>query len=472
MTVLIRANAVLTDAVLNVFGLLREMPSLRRFFAAFAQSQVGTGAAYVALLLVAYQRLHASWAISLVLLGEFLPGIVLAPVFGALADRMSRRRLAVAADLLRAGCFVALALVPSFAATVVLALLAGVGTAAFRPAINAALPGLVPPQRRSELTALFYASVNLGLMLGPALTAALLQVTSGPVVLVLNAASFLVSAALLSGLDLGPRPGEAPAEDEDETSSSLWADTRAGARAVVARPELPVVMGVGALVVLTGAVGNVVAPLLTTGPLHAGGTGYSVLMTVYGMGMIAGSWINARAGSNIDGLRRRWLFGIALSGAAMAAAALAPNLAFALVGFTLIGLGENLLVGPEMRLVQELVTEQLMGRVFGLKDVLENIAFVTAFVGAGALLSLAGVRAVLAAAGVLTLALAGVGTVAMLRARKRPGQARRNDGQRGGAWTSPPEPEDVQAATHERHREAVGAAVLDLEAHPLPCGIE
>ena len=124
-----------------MLGLLRDTPALRRFFAAFFQSQVGTGAAYVALLLVAYQRLHSGWAISLVLLGEFLPGIVLAPLFGSLADRVSRRRLAVCADLLRAACFVAIAIVPSFAATVVFALLAGVGTALFRPAINSALPG-------------------------------------------------------------------------------------------------------------------------------------------------------------------------------------------------------------------------------------------------------------------------------------------------------------------------------------------
>jgi len=77
-----------------------------------------------------------------------------------------------------------------------------------------------------------------------------------------------------------------------------------------------------------------------------------------------------------------------------------------------IGLGENLLVGPEMRLMQEMVVERMLGRVFGLKDVLENIAFVAAFVGAGALLTVAGVRAVFAGAGLVTVALAFVGAVA------------------------------------------------------------
>jgi MFS family permease len=296
--------------------------------------------------------------------------------------------------------------VPSFAATVALALLAGVGTALFRPAINAALPGMVPPERRSELTAIFYACVNAGVMVGPALSAGLLLLMHARFVLLLNAVTFVVSAALLAGVDLGPRAGEPV-----ERHTSVWADTRVGARAVREIPGVPVLLGVGALVVLTGAMFNVVAPLLATGPLHAKGVGYSALMTLYGAGMIAGSWTNARAGSNLDGLRRRWLFGIALSGAAMAVAALAPNIGLALIAFALIGLGENLLVGPEMRLVQELVAERLLGRVFGFKDVLENIAFVAAFVGAGALLSIAGVRVVFVGAGLLTLSLAAVGAL-------------------------------------------------------------
>jgi MFS family permease len=390
-----------------VFGLLRENRFLRRFFVSFFQSQVGTSAAYVALLLIAYHQLRSGWAISLVLLGEFLPGIVLAPVFGSLADRMSRRRLTISADLLRAACFGALAVVNSFAATVGLVLLAGVGTAMFRPAINAALPGMVPPERRSQLVALFYASVNTGLMLGPALTAGMLFFTTPQVVLVVNALSFVASALLLGGLDLGPHADD-PADPESPAHGSVWTQTAAGVRAVAEIPGLAVLIGVAALVVLTGAMFNVLAPLLATGPLHAGGSGYSVLMALYGTGMVAGSWANARAGSELVALRRRWLFGIAISGLAMVGAALAPNFAAAVIAFTLIGLAENLLVGPEMRLVQELVAERLLGRVFGLKDVLENVAFVSAFLGAGALLTLAGVRAVFVGAGVLTVGLAAV----------------------------------------------------------------
>lgn len=388
-----------------MLGLLRENRFLRRFFISFFQSQVGTSAAYVALLLIAYHELHSGWAIALVLLGEFVPGIVLAPLFGSLADRIPRRRLTISADVLRAASFVALAFVHSFITTVVLVLVAGVGTSMFRPAINAALPAMVPPARRSQLVALFYGSVNTGLMLGPALTAGMLLFTTPQVVLIANAATFVASALLLGGLDLGPHAGE---PREEEAHRSIWAQTATGARAVAETPGVAVLLGVAALVVLTGAMFNVLAPLLSTGPLHAGGTGYAVLMALYGTGMVAGSWANAHAGSELGALRRRWIFGIALSGVAMTAAALAPNFVTALVSFTLIGLAENLLVGPEMRLVQELVAQRLLGRVFGFKDLLENVAFVSAFLGAGALLALSGVRTVFLAAAVLTLGLAAV----------------------------------------------------------------
>lgn len=392
--------------------LLRENRDLRRFFGAFFQSQVGTGAAYVALLLVAYHRLHSGWAISLVLLGEFVPGIVLAPLFGSLADRVSRRQLAVCGDLLRASAFIALALIPSFVATVALAMLAGVGSAMFRPAINAALPGMVPAADRSRLIAVFYASVNTGMMIGPALAAVLLLFANAQQVLLVNAITFVISSLLLARVDLGPRSGEDVVDADDGPHESVWAQTVEGARAVIKIPGVVLVMVVGALVVLTGAMFNVFAPLLATGPLHAGGTGYSVLWALYGTGMVAGSWANARAGSEIAELRRRWLFGIALSGIAMTAAAVAPSLAVALIAFMLVGLAENLLVGPETRLVQELVAERMLGRVFGFKDVLENVAFVCAFLGAGALLTLAGVRAVFVGAGLATVALAVFGALA------------------------------------------------------------
>jgi MFS family permease len=382
------------------------VPPVRRFFAAHLQSQLGTGAAYVALLLVAYHRLHSAWAITVVLLADFIPGIVLSPVCGALADRMSRRWIAVAADLVRAAAFIALALTSSFVATVALALLAGVGTAVFNPALESALPSLVAPSERSRATALYGVVNNLGITVGPALTAVLTLFSGPSLVLGLNGATFAVSAALLAGVPLG-----AADRSEDGAPGSLWADTRAGARAATAIPGMTVLLLFSGAAVLAAGLMNVAEPLLATGPLHAGNAGYSLLVTSYGLGMVAASVLNSRLSALVASLRRRWLVGIAANGAGMLATALAPSLAIALITFAFTGMSNMLIVGPEVRLVQELSSDRLLGRVFGLRDLAGNVAFVVAFLGAGALLSTVGARAVFAVGGGALLVLAPLGAM-------------------------------------------------------------
>ena len=150
---------------------LRHERRARVFFAALAQSSLGNGAAYVALLLIALDRLDSAWAISAVLIADLLPAMVLGPLFGAIADRFSRRACCVVADLLRAGAFGGIALVDSFEATVALALVAGVGTALFTPAALSALPSLVEKQRLAPATALFGMFSDLGFTVGPVLAA-------------------------------------------------------------------------------------------------------------------------------------------------------------------------------------------------------------------------------------------------------------------------------------------------------------
>ena len=74
-------------------------------------------------------------------------------VFGALADRFSRRLLAVSADLLRSAAFVGLAFAGSFTAILALALVAGIGTALYHPAAKSALAGLAAPHGDSAMGA-------------------------------------------------------------------------------------------------------------------------------------------------------------------------------------------------------------------------------------------------------------------------------------------------------------------------------
>jgi MFS family permease len=398
-----------------MISLLRQ-PTLRRFFIAHGQSQLGTGAGYVALVLIAYHRLHSGWAIALVLLADFLPGTLLSSYFGVLADRYPRRPLVITAELGRAAAFVGLAFIGSFGATVGLALLAGVGTALFRPPINASLPELVGVEERSRATALYGALQNLGITVGPAVCGLALLFGPPTWVLIGNGATFLVSACLLARVPLGSRSGVA--SENGESPAGTWRAAREGLRCATQQPGLGPLILIGAASVLCAALINVVEPVLATVALHGGSSGFSILVSAYGLGMVAGSVYTSRLGSRLRTLRAHFLIAVAVTGLAMFGCAASANVVEALTPFAVAGFANTVIVVPEIRLLQELVAERLRGRVFGLWDSAECACFVIAFLAAGALLSVLGPRSVYVLSGTLLLVTAAVGA----RAFRLPGE--------------------------------------------------
>src|SRR4051812_18728745 len=211
----------------NLRLLFTAEPAARRLLAAHIQSSLGTGAAYVALLVIAFERFHSAFAVSAVLLCELVPSLVLGALLGAAADRWSRRTILVTADVLRAGAFMGLALVDSFTATVALAALAGVGQAAFHPSVMSSLPKLVAEERLPSVMGIYGAIQEFGYTVGPLLAAAAFLVIDASGVLVVNAVTFAISAALVATLPLG-RTSRAP----DAGKPSLLASVRDGAQAL------------------------------------------------------------------------------------------------------------------------------------------------------------------------------------------------------------------------------------------------
>ena len=133
--------------------------------------------------------------------------------------------------------------------------------------------------------------------------------------------------------------------------------------------------------------------------LDSGEVGYSVLATAFGAGFIAGS-LTGTAGAAPATLKERFGIGLLVIGAGFIASGVAPSFAVALVAFALGGLGNGMVIVYERQLIQATVPDRLAGRVFGMKDALSAWGFGVAFVLAGALITLIGVRELLVGAGV------------------------------------------------------------------------
>jgi MFS family permease len=386
--------------------LLRNERRARVFFVAHTQSALGTGAAYVALLLVAYERFRSPWAISLVLVADLIPPMVLGPVLGAAADRWSRRLCMVVADVIRAIAFVGLALVNGFEATVALALLAGAGTALFTPASLAALPSLVEERRLPAAMSLFGAIRDLGLAVGPAIVAALLLFTDPETILVANAVTFVVSALLLARLDFGRAPEWADSAGR-EGARPLLAQAQDGVRAVRGIVGLWTLLLASCAAVFFGGLVNVAELPFITDELDASDAAFSAVVALFGVGIAAGS-LAGGAGGTPNTLRRRYLLGLVITSVGLIVAGLSQELGGVAVGFLVAAFGNGLMLVHERLIIHAAVPDRLRARVFGLKDSLTAWSWAAAFVLAGGLVTAAGSRTV------ITLTGAGIAAVALI----------------------------------------------------------
>ena len=361
-----------------------------RFLFAYAQSSLGTWAGATAIVVLAYQRLHSVWAVTLILLADFVPGMLLGPLLGAAADRWPRRRCLIAADVVRALAFVGVALIPNFASTLALATVAGAATALFTPAALSALPDLVEPERVPALTAFYGVVADIGKTAGPLLAGAMFALIGTGGVVLANGISFAVSAVILVATPFASTRAE-------PTHHSLFAEARAGLTAAARMPVVRVVLWASSLTALFAAMMNV-GELFLARKLGGGATGYAVIVTAFGGGMIAGSALGARS-ATAAALRSRYLSGILLVGAALLAIAAIPVFALTLPAFALAGVANGLVMVHQRLLIQSLVPDAVRGRAFAALETLLAWGFVVSFLAGGGLLAVLGSAGLMAFAG-------------------------------------------------------------------------
>ena len=282
-----------------------------------------------------------------------LIGMFLAP----LVDRLSRRRLLIVSDLVRAVVFCALPFAGSALAIVVLAGIQGVATGFFRPAVYAGMPNLVSDDDLPEATSALQTVENLTWMLGPVIGGIVLSLEGPDLAYWVNAATFLLSAALLA------RIPAARLQAGRVESRGHWADIGDGLRLVLRSQALLTVLVVWNVVMLGVGGINVAEVFLAKDELDAGNFGFGVLVAAGGLGLTLGSFVAGRAVDRM-GTGRVYFYGIALMAGGYAIAALASTIYVAVPAVVVAAFGNGAAVVCNALFVQRGAPDELRGRAF------------------------------------------------------------------------------------------------------------
>jgi MFS family permease len=265
---------------------LRER-EFRLLWSGMCVSLLGDGAFLVALVWQVYALADTATAMSLVGIAMTVPTIVFLLLGGVASDRFDRRRIMLAADLVR-GAAVGLFAVLSLTGTlelwhvVVLVVFYGSGAAFFAPAFDAIVPELLPAERLGQANALDQLVRPLALRLaGPAIGGLAVGSLGPGTAFALDATTFLVSAAAL--LAMRPRAAlpAAPA-------ATLRADLREGWCFVRRRSWLWATFASAAVAYLLfmGPV-EVLLPLVVKDELNGGATALGLVFAAGGLGSVA-----------------------------------------------------------------------------------------------------------------------------------------------------------------------------------------
>ncbi|MET8581180.1 MFS transporter [Streptomyces collinus] len=382
---------------------LWRVPDYRNLWLSHSVSLVGTQVSVLAFPLMALLLLDASATeVSMLSAVEFLPSLLLGLPAGAWVERLPRRPVLIASDVVRA---VAMASVPlayaldllNLPLLFVVAFVIGLGTIFFDVAQLSYLPSLVDEDELTDGNAKLEGARSVAQLAGPTAGGFLVQLFTAPVAIALDVFSYVASAVFLlrvRGRGVPPEPIE---------QLSLRGEIAEGVRFVFSHPLVrPLALCAFAADLAFAAVLALQVPYAAdTLHLHSGFIGIALAVGSAGglVGAAASGWVSERFGPG-----RTVLAGIVVFSAGAAIVPLAGGAIGFAAGLFVVYLGVVVFNVLQMTICQSVTPERLLGRM---NATLRFISWGSVPLGAavgGLLVGPLGVRGVLwVAAGVCAL---------------------------------------------------------------------
>jgi MFS family permease len=277
-------------------AVLREEPAFRRLFAGQALSVIGDRLTFVALPFAVLASGGDLPEVALVAAANTVPFLLFTLAAGVWADRLERRRIMIASDVVRLfvqalGGILVVTGVAQWWYLAVLALVYGTADAFFQPAMYGLMPEIVAPRHLQSANALRGLSNAVGMVTGPVLAGLLLALFDPGAALLFDAGTFAVSVVFLMGVR--PRVVDAGA-GEPGPDMPFLTGLREGWREVRSRSW------VWSMLIGFAAYHAIVLPsVFALGPVLAerdlgGASQWAVITTGFGAGSILGQMLLLR----------------------------------------------------------------------------------------------------------------------------------------------------------------------------------
>lgn len=337
-------------------------------------SNIGNQMFIIALIFWVKDVYNSASLIGLLLLVAGLPQVIFGPIGGAFADRYSRRNIILLSDLISGVAMlsvVGLMLLLPAATDIILGwiflvtILVTTAGAFFQPAIDAAVPDLVPENKVASANSLNEFSLNLAVLLGQGLGGVLFRFLGAPMLFLINSLTFLFSATSEAFITI---PQQLPERSErwQDRMREFGNDILAGLRYIWGIAGLRKFILLLTFVNFMGMPVIVLLPFYVEDVLHLTADWYGFFIAAFSAGMLVG-YICAGT-LNLSGNRRGQLTltSVLLQGVVYLLIVLLGN-RWATLGLTPVAGAMSGFMTVNITTILQITTpSDLRGRVFGL----------------------------------------------------------------------------------------------------------
>ena len=397
-------------AVARAYGRVIASPGYFPLWLGQLISNFGDTLHYIALVVLVFELTGQGVAVAGLVAVEVVPVLVLGPVAGVVIDRFSRKAVLIGADLVRAGLVLTL-LWPQGAwhAYIVAAGLAA-GNTFFNPTVQAVIPVLTTEEQRLAANSVAWSTGRLVQILASAVAGGLIALIGTGPAFAINAASFVVSALLISRLRIPAHAGQLGAGTR-RGLGSYFGDARAGLAFARHDRFVSRLLLVQALASLATGATSAMLVVLSERHLHLPPAGFAWLIGAIGVGALLGPLIPNTFAR--DYREPRWLFvPYVIRGIGDMLLAVFTPLPIALALLFIYGLNTSTGMVVFNSTVQGAVPDAVRGRVFTLLDVTWSAMRLLSLALGGLFVDVVGIEplfwtggAVLGTAGILGLLL-------------------------------------------------------------------
>ncbi len=403
-----------------------------RLWLSQAATQIGGNMVLYGLTVIVVSSTRSNTAVSLLILSFLVPAVLFSAVAGVYVDRIDRRLILLATNVLRGAALIALYLAgTNFAVILLLNVFVSTVTVFFAPAEAAMIPALVARNQLLAANGIFTITLNAAFALGFALLGPLVVNLANPEAVILVVAGLYFLAAIFCvTLPASPPPrgaahrGRLGVGEAERAVESTFAQLREGLRFIRSNPRVGwSLLYLGIAASLVGVLG-VLGPDFAQSALGLDAKDFAVVVLPLGFGIVTGILLLNAYGHHLP--RRRVIEGALIALGALLAAlsvagpisrllqqadgpggldltAVTSLLAIVVVIALFAGIAYGLVAIPSQTQLQEDLPADVRGRVFGVLNMLVSVASFLPIIIVGPISDLIGTTTVifLVALGVL-----------------------------------------------------------------------